>query len=206
MALFILTDDRLFGNEETRYTVALLEGISEDFRTVGDGRNTHETDVLGRGVDVRNTIRGTTIMVESVCACRAVGGTIEHCVMEGIGGVTSRRAETCEIRQAVVRSPIDETGEVVGDEIGVGEVGSGHEGLLLAVDDGDSAVDDFGLRGELEDEPLQAVHICHERFKKRTEVVDGEEAVVNGVFRLENPRLTITIVGNGLRRQTDCVR
>ena len=90
-----------------------------------------------------------------------------------------------------MRSPIDEAGEVVGDEIGVCEVGSGHEGLLLAVDDGDSAVDDFGLRGELEDEPLQAVHICHERFEKRTEVVDGEEAVVNGVFRLENPRLTI---------------
>ena len=84
-----LTDYRLFGNEETRRADALLEGISEEFRAVGDGLFAHETDVLGRGVDVRNTIRGTTIMVESVCACRTARGTIEHRVMEGIGSVTS---------------------------------------------------------------------------------------------------------------------
>ena len=206
MALFMWTDDRLFGNEETRYTVALLEGIGEDFRTVGNGRNTHDTDILGRGIKVRNTIRGTTIVVESVCACRAVGGTIEHCVMEGIGGVTSGQAETCEIRQAGVRVPIDEAGEVVGDEVGVGEVFGCHNWLPFAVDDGKYSVDDFGLRGELKDKPLQAVFLCHECFEKRTDVVDGYAVVVSGIFGLENLCLTIAIVRNGLRRQTDCVR
>ena len=106
-----------------------------------------------------------------------------------------------------MRSSIDEAREVVGDEVGIGEVGGGHDGLLFAVDDYQGAGEAFRCCGEFEDKLLQAVLLCHERFEKCADVVDGEEAVVvSGVLGFENLRLSIAIVGNGLRRQTDCVR
>ena len=91
-------DYRLFGDEETRRAVALLEGIGEEFRPFGEGGLAHETDVLGRGVDFSNTVRSTTIVVESISACRTAWGTIVHRIVEGIGGVTSGRTEAGEVR------------------------------------------------------------------------------------------------------------
>ena len=93
-----LTDYCLFGDEETRRAVALLEGIGEDFRPFGEEVLAHETNVLGRGVDFGNTVRSTTIVVESICACRTVWGTIVHRVVEGIGGVPPGRSEAGEVR------------------------------------------------------------------------------------------------------------
>ena len=93
-----LTDYRLFGDEETRRAVALLEGIGEEFRPFREEVLAHETNVLGRGVDFGNTVLRTTIVVESICACRTVWGTIVHRVVEGIGGVTSGRTEAGEVR------------------------------------------------------------------------------------------------------------
>ena len=93
-----LTDYRLFGDEETRRAVALLEGIGEEFRPFREEVLAHETDALGRGIDFNNTVRGTTIVVESISACRTAWGTIVHRIVEGIGGVTSGRTEAGEVR------------------------------------------------------------------------------------------------------------
>lgn len=63
--------------------------------------------------------------------------------------------------------------------------------------------DSVRVSGNLEDKPLQAVQLCHERFKKRTDVVDGRKTVVCGIFGLENLCLTIaelpcgSLVGDG---------
>ncbi len=93
-----LTDYCLFGDEEMCRAVALLEGIGEDFRPFGEEVLAHETDALGRGIDFNNTVRGTTIVVESIRACRTAWGTIVHRIVEGIGGVTSGRTEAGEVR------------------------------------------------------------------------------------------------------------
>ena len=99
-----------------------------------------------------------------------------------------------------MRSSIDEAREVVGDEVGIGEVGCGHDGLLFAVDDYQGAGEAFRFCGEFEDKLLQAVLLCHESLEKCADVVDGEEAVViSGVLGFENLRLSVAIVGNGLR-------
>lgn len=93
-----LTDYRLFGDEETRRAVSLLEGIGEEFSPFREEVLAHETNVLGRGVDFGNTVLRTTIVVESICACRTVWGTIVHRVVEGIGGVPPGRTEAGEVR------------------------------------------------------------------------------------------------------------
>ena len=91
-----------------------------------------------------------------------------------------------------MRSSIDEAREVVGDEVGIGEVGGGHDGLLFAVDDYQGAGEAFRFCGEFEDKLLQAVLLCHESLEKCADVVDGEEAVViSGVLEFENLRLSV---------------